>query len=216
MPMLPSTSPTVTPSLQRSGRALEETGSLLEELACVFQARDDMENVRALSEVVTRVNETTRGHRAELEAEKEQSRKRIKEAIDASTPAEAEDAHQSRMEMLDAEKKTILESIVQLEDDCANSNGSLLTLTAELEKFKVEQKHLQSSVSEVSAMRKQQISLYANVSQLKLDFSSPPDVLRGFIADARRNQVHPFEYRAGDVSDFEMINELWNVIGGAT
>jgi len=214
MPALPSNSPTVTPSLQRTNGTLVEIKSLLEELTLVFQGTEDINSVKVLAESIEKARHAANAQIADLQTELQKCKTRLDEAKQNATPIEDEGAHQMRIHQLEYEKQQIIHDIMQLEEECVSSKHALDEINLKVMEYKSEYNTLSSDSFAQIERSKREISLYASISHFKIDFDAPPNMIRGFVADANTQEVHPFEYTTGNQSDFEMINQLWSVIGG--
>ncbi|MEW5297536.1 MAG: hypothetical protein WDW38_006707 [Sanguina aurantia] len=56
-----------------------------------------------------------------------------------------------------------------------------------------------------------QLSLYAHISQITWNLSQP-DVTAGAVSDAGSGDIRPFRLDSRQVSQFELVNQLWALI----
>ena len=188
-----------------------ETEGIMAEIKELYSATDDAKTALAACAAVRATEEACAAKQADAKKLIRELTHSVEEAR-ASAAKEDDDAHSRRMEdaaamtvtmqekvdALEAQKRSIEDSAVQLREATAAAQEQLNAVTAR-------------SRADVPRV-KHSISLYANISNIKWDYDAPHlaghvasgDAVRGFSIDPSRN------------SDFAIANQLWAIVDGAS
>mmetsp|Transcript_22768 Transcript_22768/g.44725 ORF Transcript_22768/g.44725 Transcript_22768/m.44725 type:complete len:218 (-) Transcript_22768:535-1188(-) len=195
-----------------------EMGSILAEVATFAGEQKELEALAQAQELSKSVRDTykdteTEASEAVSACEDEASAARARaEAFAAQTPTSPE------IEALERERMALLKRL----DEASTAEETTMAMVAELEK-RVQAaedalKAAKNSEDAAMPLMKHSLSLYASISKIKWDFA--PDaqkkgIFAGSVVDAEEGYVRNFEIDERNKSQFQIANQLWDLINAA-
>jgi len=187
-----------------------ETEDVLNEVAGVFASRDDSTLVKEGGRAIVEMKAAADArHREMMRSIKELTRK-VEHVQSKHIEREARMMDGTAKHQLIDEKDKIVDSISAMQQEIESVQAEIdveqrraLAIAAR------EQQHANQEAVEVARLR-HSISLYANISSLRWDYSSPR--VKGWVTSASGRGMRAFEMEQGAQTEFTQCNHLWELM----
>jgi kinetochore protein Spc24 len=188
-----------------------ECHELIEEMRRIYSTDEDATKVHALNQQFAGVRERCEQREDKMQAVIKELTRRVSVAQAAATPTEPDDAHDNRLKQVEAERLAAGEYLTSMEHEAQSLEQMQVELRARGASLKVKRQEIDAMAMEEVPRTKHELSLYAHISKISWHYEAT-DRIRGRVNAHENKEVHPIDFALGDVSEYQLANDLWNII----
>ncbi|GMI33278.1 hypothetical protein TrCOL_g2077 [Triparma columacea] len=197
---------------QNQAISWEATVDIMKELTDLYRGNDtdDAADAALISKVVDQVQKTSDEKRTSLSEQVDVLSQKVAEA-EARCERENNAEYDSRMSELTRRETVLSEEVEVLEQTTSEIEKRVAMYNNEAKSESELMELTESSKSEEVPRMRHAISLYANITGIKFDYTKEGR-LAGAIAIPQSEEVHPFSINASKCSSFEIAEQLWGMM----
>jgi len=188
-----------------------ECHELIEEMRRIYATDEDALKVRALNQQFKEVRKLCEDREAHMQTVIKEMVKRVADAEKRATPSESPSEHQKRIAQVEAEKRAAGEFLTHMEAEAQALEHMQAELKSQNANLKVKKQEVDAIEMDDVPRAKHELSLYAHISKISWQYETT-DSIKGRVNAHEGKDLQVIDYAVGDRSEYQLANDLWNLI----
>jgi kinetochore protein Spc24 len=203
----------MAPDASHADGAFSECHELIEEMRRIYSTDEDAVKVRQLNQQYAEVRELCDTREAHMQTVIKEMVKRVEKADKKVTAAAQgqEEEHRKRVAAAEEEKRAAGEYLTQMEAEAQSLEEMQAELKAKGATLKVRNAEVTAVAEDAVPRAKHELSLYAHISKISWHYEAT-DRIKGRINAHEGKDLRVIDFAERDRSEYELANELWNMI----
>ena len=188
-----------------------ECHELIEEMRRIYATDEDAVKVRSLNQQFKEVRKLCDDREAHMQTVIKEMVKRVADAETKATTSESPSEHQKRIAQVEAEKRAAGEFLTHIEAEAQSLEHMQAELKSQGANLKVKKQEVDAIEMDDVPRAKHELSLYAHISKISWQYETT-DKIKGRVNAHEGKDLQVIDYAVGDRSDYQLANDLWNLI----